>query len=153
MYRAAGQLQRMFCIGCAASTCACSYSSTLLTTLSLILHPPQLPPTTVSCHLSAGASPISAEVMQFLRICFSCHVLEGYGMTETSCTMTITRPDDPTIGHVGAPIPCCELKLVDIPEMNYVTSDKPYPRCGSGCNMGDSADGVIPWPLAELCSS
>jgi hypothetical protein len=33
----------------------------------------------VSC--SAGASPISAEVMMFLRVCFGCHVLEGYGMT------------------------------------------------------------------------
>nr|QIQ49563.1 long-chain acyl-CoA synthetase 5 [Chromochloris zofingiensis] len=86
-------------------------------------------------YMTSGASPISAEVMQFLRICFSCHVLEGYGMTETSCTMTITRPDDPTIGHVGAPIPCCELKLVDIPEMNYVTSDKPYPR-GEICVRG-----------------
>jgi acyl-CoA synthetase (AMP-forming)/AMP-acid ligase II len=48
-----------------------------------------------------GASPISAEVMQFLRICFSCSVLEGYGMTETACTISITRMDDPTIGHVS----------------------------------------------------
>jgi len=38
--------------------------------------------------------------MQFLRICFSCAVLEGYGMTETACTITITRLDDHTIGHV-----------------------------------------------------
>jgi hypothetical protein len=38
--------------------------------------------------------------MQFLRICFCCAVLEGYGMTETSCTISITRQDDPTIGHV-----------------------------------------------------
>ncbi|KIZ03320.1 hypothetical protein MNEG_4636 [Monoraphidium neglectum] len=50
-------------------------------------------------YLTTGASPISAEVMQFLRICFGCTVLEGYGMTETSCTISLTRPDDPTIGH------------------------------------------------------
>jgi long-chain acyl-CoA synthetase len=64
----------------------------------------------------------------FLRVCFGCYVLEGYGMTETSCTICITRVDDPTIGHVGSPLPCCEVKLVDIPEMSYLTSDKPYPR-------------------------
>ena len=47
-----------------------------------------------------GASPISPDVMQFLRIAFGCAVLEGYGMTETSCTITITRGDDPQVGHV-----------------------------------------------------
>lgn len=31
--------------------------------------------------IRAGASPISSEVMMFLRVCFGCHVLEGYGMT------------------------------------------------------------------------
>ncbi|KAI8468294.1 MAG: hypothetical protein J3K34DRAFT_427744 [Monoraphidium minutum] len=86
-------------------------------------------------YLTTGASPISAEVMQFLRICFCCTVLEGYGMTETSCTISLTRPDDPTIGHVGAPLPCCEVKLVDIPEMNYTRGDRPYAR-GEVCVRG-----------------
>lgn len=31
--------------------------------------------------LVSGASPISKEVFDFLRICFGCNVLEGYGMT------------------------------------------------------------------------
>jgi long-chain acyl-CoA synthetase len=86
-------------------------------------------------YMTTGASPISAEVMMFLRVCFGCHVLEGYGMTETSCTISITRTDDPTIGHVGAPLPCVEIKLVDIPEMNYMSSDQPYPR-GEVCVRG-----------------
>eukprot|EP00878_Enallax_costatus_P000737 GHUV01000851.1.p1 GENE.GHUV01000851.1~~GHUV01000851.1.p1 ORF type:complete len:760 (+),score=146.74 GHUV01000851.1:92-2281(+) len=86
-------------------------------------------------YMTTGASPISAEVMMFLRVCFGCHVLEGYGMTETSCTISITRVDDPTIGHVGAPLPCCEVKLVDIPEMSYLTSDQPFPR-GEVCVRG-----------------
>jgi long-chain acyl-CoA synthetase len=78
--------------------------------------------------MATGASPIAPEVMEFLRICFGATVFEGYGMTETSCTISVTRPDDPTTGHVGPPLPCVEVKLVDIPEMNYTTNDKPFPR-------------------------
>lgn len=75
-----------------------------------------------------GASPISQEVFDFLRICFGARVIEGYGMTETACTISMTRADDATSGHVGAPNPCCEIKLVDIPEMGYNWSDQPNPR-------------------------
>lgn len=73
--------------------------------------------------------------MMFLRICFGAKVLEGYGMTETSCTISLNHVDDTTCGHVGSPLPCCEVKLVDIPEMNYCNSDKPFPR-GEVCVRG-----------------
>ena len=78
--------------------------------------------------MTTGSAPISTEVMEFLRICFGAAVIEGYGMTETACTITMTRPDDTTSGHVGGPLPCCEIKLADLPEMNYLNSDRPYPR-------------------------
>ena len=70
--------------------------------------------------------------MTFLRVCFGATVIEGYGMTESACTISMTCMDDYTTGHVGAPIPSCEVKLVDIPEMGYTSQDQPYPRCGSG---------------------
>ena len=78
--------------------------------------------------MSTGASPISTEVFEFLRVCFGATVSEGYGMTETACTIAMTRPDDATMGHVGAPLDCCEIKLEDIPDMNYKNTDQPYPR-------------------------
>jgi len=86
--------------------------------------------------MSSGASPISPEVFLFLRVVFGGVVLEGYGMTETACLITLTVPGDPVCGgHVGAVIPSCEVKLVDIPEMNYSNMDSPYPR-GEICVRG-----------------
>ncbi|KAL6071464.1 Long-chain-fatty-acid--CoA ligase 1 [Balamuthia mandrillaris] len=83
-----------------------------------------------------GSAPINAEVMDFLRICFSCDVLEGYGQTETSAGSTATLYGDTTTGHVGRPIASNELKLVDVPEMNYYASADP-PR-GEICFRGNN---------------
>ncbi|XP_052189752.1 long chain acyl-CoA synthetase 6, peroxisomal isoform X2 [Diospyros lotus] len=83
----------------------------------------------------SGASPLSPDVMDFLRVCFGCRVLEGYGMTETSCVISAMDEGDNQSGHVGSPNPACEVKLTDVPEMNYTSEDKPYPR-GEICVRG-----------------
>lgn len=46
-------------------------------------------------------------------------------------------PDDKTAGHVGGPLPCLKLRLADLPEMNYFSSDRPFPR-GEICFKGPS---------------
>ncbi|KAL3507916.1 hypothetical protein ACH5RR_033298 [Cinchona calisaya] len=86
-------------------------------------------------YMVSGASPLSPDVMDFLRVCFGCQVVEGYGMTETSCVISNMDEQDFLSGHVGAPNPACEIKLVDVPEMNYTTDDQPYPR-GEICVRG-----------------
>ncbi|KAI9599165.1 hypothetical protein BDF19DRAFT_470552 [Syncephalis fuscata] len=89
----------------------------------------------VRCMLS-GSAPISADVIDFLRVCFGAEVYEGYGQTETSAGLTMTSRVDLSSNHIGAPFPCCEVKLVDLPEMNYTSADKPYPR-GEICVKGN----------------
>ncbi|KAK4587220.1 hypothetical protein RGQ29_024084 [Quercus rubra] len=85
--------------------------------------------------MTSGASPLSPDVMDFLKICFGCRVSEGYGMTETSCVISGMDEGDNLSGHVGSPNPACEVKLVDVPEMNYTSDDQPYPR-GEICVRG-----------------
>ncbi|TYH86207.1 hypothetical protein ES332_D01G025800v1 [Gossypium tomentosum] len=84
---------------------------------------------------SSGASPLSPDILDFLKICFGGRVLEGYGMTESSCVISMMDEGDNLSGHVGSPNPACEIKLVDVPEMNYTSDDEPHPR-GEICVRG-----------------
>ncbi|CAG8453324.1 9142_t:CDS:10 [Racocetra fulgida] len=81
-----------------------------------------------------GSAPIGPEILQFLRVAFACDIAEdfflnlsfilGYGQTEGVAAATITLEGENKVGHVG-----------DVPEMNYYSTDKPYPR-GELCYRG-----------------
>lgn len=77
--------------------------------------------------LSAGA-PLSTQTELFLRVVFGVPVSQGYGLTETCGATTFKRANDPSVGHLGGPLPCNEYKLVDLPDMGYTIKDKPNAR-------------------------
>ncbi|KAL5786612.1 hypothetical protein ACOSQ2_009004 [Xanthoceras sorbifolium] len=85
--------------------------------------------------MASAASPLSPDVMEFLKVCFGCRIMEGYGLTETSGMTSGIDEGDNLTGHVGSPNPACEVKLMDVPEMNYTSEDQPYPR-GEICVRG-----------------
>jgi len=82
-----------------------------------------------------GAAPCPPYLMEFLRVLINCTVLQGYGMTESSAAISVTKTDDVNMGHVGPPLPCNEVKLDDVKEMNYTNADKPHAR-GEICVRG-----------------
>jgi len=70
-------------------------------------HPPKL-----RYAFSGGTAlrPSTAEAWQALV----CPILEGYGMTETTCIVSCNPPtQEPRLGSVGLPMPGCEVRIVD----------------------------------------
>lgn len=67
----------------------------------------------------SGTAPLSAEMKNFIEACLGVHVVDGYGLTEVGMVTkdgVITKP------------PVIDYKLVDVPELGYFLTDKPYPR-------------------------
>eukprot|EP00911_Craspedida_sp_UC1_P000097 UC1_evm1s81 len=73
--------------------------------------------------MATGSAPLASHVMDFLRAAFGVPVYEGYGQTESSALITLTRADDYSTGHVGIPVAACEVMLEDVPEMGYRSTD------------------------------
>lgn len=71
-----------------------------------------------------GSAAISEEILKFLRVAFSCAIIEGYGQTESCAGSVLTSIHDVSLGHIGGPIVTVELKLVDDEEMGYRSTDK-----------------------------
>uniref|UniRef100_A0A3Q3DVE3 Long-chain-fatty-acid--CoA ligase n=1 Tax=Hippocampus comes TaxID=109280 RepID=A0A3Q3DVE3_HIPCM len=82
-----------------------------------------------------GAAPTSPAVLGFLRAALGCQVYEAYGQTECTAGCTFTTPGDWTPGHVGAPLPCNLIKLVDVPEKNYFAAKGEGEVCVKGPNV------------------
>ena len=87
--------------------------------------------------MMTGSAPISQDVLDFLKVCFCAPICEGYGMTESAGGSCTTYPNDSESGHVGGPLQNVKIRLKDIPEMSYYSTDKPYPR-GEICFWGSS---------------
>ncbi|XP_056586260.1 long-chain-fatty-acid--CoA ligase 6 isoform X4 [Triplophysa dalaica] len=82
-----------------------------------------------------GAAPASPSVLGFLRAALGCQVYEAYGQTECTAGCTFTTPGDWTSGHVGAPLPCNLIKLVDVAEKNYFAAKGEGEVCVKGPNV------------------
>lgn len=72
-----------------------------------------------------GSAPLESKVIDFLKIAFSCPLLEAYGQSEgTGLEFGTTIDDNNSAGHVGGPTVVTEFKLVDVPELEYLSTDK-----------------------------
>lgn len=89
-------------------------------------------------YISTGGAFTRPEVVDFLRECFGCSVVDGFGTTETGGLLWDGKP--------GSNV---KTKLVDCSELGYLTSDHPRPRgelCVSSTTM--SSEGYLGDPDA-----
>jgi long-chain acyl-CoA synthetase len=58
----------------------------------------------------SGAAPLGIDVLEFFDS-LGMLVIEGYGLTETSSSLSVNDPDDYRFGTVGRAVDGCEIKL------------------------------------------
>jgi len=68
-----------------------------------------------------GSAPTAPKVRKFIEDCFAIFLIEGYSNTETGSGALAVE------GKVNRTI-VLDYKLVDVPELGYFSTDKPYPR-------------------------
>lgn len=66
-----------------------------------------------------GSAPMSPEMTAFAESVLDLHLVDGYGSTEAGSIVLD--------GQVLRP-PVLDYKLVDVPELGYFSTDRPYPR-------------------------
>lgn len=83
----------------------------------------------------SGGAPLPELVSRDMKVIFSCNIMQGYGMTETTGATTCSHINDLFTNGMGINR-FSEFKLVDVPELNY--------------NSKTQLNGV-PSPTGEIC--
>ncbi|OAA72040.1 AMP-dependent synthetase/ligase [Akanthomyces lecanii RCEF 1005] len=78
--------------------------------------------------MAGGSAPLDSQVQTFLSAALAIPFAQAYGMTESSGVATCQLQGDFETGHVGPPMPCVEICLESVPELDYRADDKPFPR-------------------------
>jgi long-chain acyl-CoA synthetase len=92
--------------------------------------------------LSGGAA-LQKDILQGLKVMVGCPLVQGYGQTENAGSALLNSVYDTTSGTTGGVQNTTELKLIDLPEYNYYSTDInpltkiPEPR-GEICFRGDT---------------
>ena len=91
----------------------------------------------------SGGAPLQREILQRLKVMVGCTLVNGYGQTENAGSALLNSIYDTACGTTGGIQNTTELKLIDLPEYGYYSTDvnpitgNPEPR-GEICFRGDT---------------
>ncbi|KZV89082.1 long-chain-fatty-acid-CoA-ligase [Exidia glandulosa HHB12029] len=74
----------------------------------------------------SGGAALSKVTQEFLSTTLV-DILQGYGMTESCGMCAFLPPEFFQLGVAGAPVPCVEIKLIDVPDAGYLSTN-PLPQ-------------------------
>lgn len=112
-------------------------------------------------HMVSGSAPLDPSLQRFFRAALGVDFVQGYGLTETYAHGLCQTTGDLSAGNCGAVIPTMEVCLLDVPDMDYRSTDKPQPRgelllrgsaLFSGYYRNDEETGKAMTPDGWFCS-
>jgi long-chain acyl-CoA synthetase len=71
----------------------------------------------------SGGAPLSQETHEYIRVCLSVPLVQGYGLTESCACACIMDDTQITTGGVGPPLQGVQIKLVNWEEGGYRVTD------------------------------
>ena len=90
------------------------------------------------CFMLTGSAALKNDILQSLKVMVGCGFVQGYGQTEGGGTVFFNSIHDTIPGTIGGIENTAELKLVDLPDFNYLSTNI-NPETGA------------PEPKGEIC--
>ena len=86
----------------------------------------------------SGSAAMKTDILQNLKVMVCCGFIQGYGQTEGAGTVFFNSLHDTIPGTIGGIENTAELKLVDLPQFNYFSTDINH-------------ENKLPEPRGEIC--
>ena len=88
------------------------------------------------CYMLSGSAAMKNDILQSLKVMVKCPFVQGYGQTEGGGTVFFFFFYDTMPGTIGGIENTAELKLVDLPDFNYLSTDI-NPKTGASEPRGE----------------
>jgi long-chain acyl-CoA synthetase len=76
-------------------------------------------------YATSGASKLLPALQEWVKVALNVEMIEGYGLTESFGVAIVQETTWGTIGNVGAPINSIEVRLQDVPDFGYLSTQNP----------------------------